>query len=110
MKIVNEKDGDRKYDRISRWNVLEETIISEKSKHAPYADNFDYSKGKQADKLFLTYFKLNGRVIPFNKFAILFPPITLEDRSVISRCDTESGIYLEVDAKARKVRMYRKVD
>lgn len=109
MKIFKDKSGKRQFERISRWNILEDTIISPKSSNAPYADNYDASTVQQADRLFLTYFKRDGRVVAFNKYCTLWPGLELEDHSVLSKYDKDSQTYLEVDMKARKVRMYREV-
>lgn len=40
-KIINEKNGTRKFERIGRWAALDYTIISRSSKFAKYADNYN---------------------------------------------------------------------
>ena len=103
--IVEEKNGTRKFERITCWNKIDETLITRKSIHAPYADNPD-SKG---EKLFLTYFKLNNHITPLNKFGKLMTAVTLSDRSVISRQDTETGYFMEVNSSKDKVRLYKEI-
>ena len=48
--MVKELKGDRKFEKLTRWNILEDTIISSKNKNAPYADVVNGN----TDKLFLT--------------------------------------------------------
>ena len=103
--IIVTKDGGRKFERISRWNIIEYTIVTRKSIHAPYTDNI----GSNDDKLFLTYFKRNNHITPLYKHAVLVPPIVLSDGAILSRCDPETGCYLEVASDNKKVRMYKEV-
>lgn len=103
--MVKELNGDRKFEKLTRWNILEDTIISSKNKNAPYADVVNGN----TDKLFLTYFTLQGKVTPFNRFVTLDTPIKLHDLSTLSRYDEETHSYLEVDTKNRKIRVWREI-
>lgn len=99
-KVFKEKHGDKAYNRSGRWNVLEYTVISDKSVNAPYADNY----GKGDKKLFLTYIKYMNKIIPINKFKDLPEPIELDDFVTLSKYSEELGYYLEV--KGEKVKVY----
>lgn len=103
--MVKELQGDRKFEKLTRWNVLEDTIVSSKNKNAAYADVVNGN----TDKLFLTYFTLQGKVTPFNRFTPLDTPIKLYDLSVLSRYDKETQCYLEVDNKNRKIRVWKEI-
>ena len=99
-KVFKEKQGNKVFERSSRWNLLEYTIISDKSINAPYADNY----GKGDKKLFLTYIKFMNTVIPLNKFKDLPEPILLEDFVTLTKYCEELGYYLEV--KGERVKVY----
>ena len=106
MEAVKEVNGSRKFERVSRWNVLNYTIISDHNRFAKYADN----AGNKNEKLTLTYFKLRNQHYPLNKYGKLATPIQLEDHSILSRQDVEDGIfYLEINATKDKVRLYREI-
>lgn len=104
--IRSEKSGNRKFERISNWNVLTDTIISRKNKMAAYADD----TSANADKLWITCIHQGGKTYPIRRFAVISPEIVLEDNSVISRQDVEnSNLYMEINATKDKVRLYREV-
>lgn len=106
MEAIKEVNGSRKFERVSRWNVLNYTIISDHNRFAKYADN----AGNKNEKLTLTYFKLRNQHYPLNKYGKLVTPIQLEDHSILSRQDVEDGIfYLEINATKDKVRLYREI-
>lgn len=103
--MVKELNGDRKFEKLTRWNILEDTIISSKNKNAPYADVVNGN----TDKLFLTYFTFQGKVTPFNRFVTLDTPIMLHDLSILRRYDEETQCYLEFDIKNRKIRVWKEL-
>ena len=103
--MVKELKGDRKFERVTRWNILEDTIISPKNKNAPYADVVN----NNSDKLFLTFCTIQGKVTPYNRFKKLEQPILLEDLSIISRYDEETQYYMEVDKDNHKIRIWGEV-
>ena len=103
--MIAENGGTRKFERVSRWNAVDYTIITRKSIHAPYTDNVD----SKDDKLFLTYFKQNNHIVPVNKYVVLPSAIKLTDGSVLSRYDSETGCYLEVAKDKSKIRIYKEI-
>ena len=103
--MISEKDGTRKFEQVSRWNVLDYTFISRKSTFAKYADNPDSSDAK----LCFTRFRYDNNWQPFNRFEKLTDSITLADRTVLSRKDTEGDLFLELNSDKSKVRVYREV-
>ena len=103
--MVKELKGDRQFEKLTRWNVLEDTIISSKNKNAQYADVVNGN----TEKLFLTYCVIKGKVTPFNRFTKLETPIMLYDLSVLSRYDAETDYYMEVDQKNHKIRLWKEV-
>ena len=106
QQIIKERGGTRMFERVSRWNVVDYTIISNRNRFAQYADN----AGTGTDKLTLTFFKLRNHTYPLNRFAKLVDKIQLEDLSVLSRQDTETGIfYIEVSPEKDKVRLYKEI-
>ena len=78
MMELTEKNGNRRFERVSRWNVLTDTIISKHNRMAAYADDTD--KGK--DKLWITCFTYSGKTLPIRRYAMISPMITLSDRSI----------------------------
>jgi len=103
---LKEKTGTRRFERISGWNLLDYTIIADRNRFAPYADNF----GKKYEKLTLTYFRLRGRTYPLNMFGKLVDPVVLEDYTKLSRQNVEeTTYYLEINSTKDKVRVYREV-
>ena len=100
--IVKERNGNRVFEKITRWNVLEDTIVSPKNRFAAYADNADSGN----NKLFLTAFTVRGKILPFNRFKKLETPILLEDMSNLVRYDEETGYYMEVNNEDRKIRIW----
>lgn len=103
--IFSEKNGTRKFERISRWNAIDYTIISRSNRLAQYADNYD----SKDVRLNITCFKYGAKVYALKKFARFDTPIILEDRSTLSRLDTEDNLYLEINGLKTKVRLYREV-
>ena len=102
---VKERNGLRRFERVSRWNAIDYTIISDRNKLAQYADN--YGTG---EKLALTFFKWNGHIYPLGMFGKLMEPITLEDFTHLHRQSVvDCDYFLEVDTKKEKVRLYRGV-
>jgi len=103
--LVKERNGGRRFERISRWNNLDYTIIADNNRFAKYADNAGTGK-----KLTLTYFRWKNQRYPFNMFGKLIKPMVLEDFSTISRQSVEDcKVFLEVNATKDKVRLYREV-
>lgn len=101
-----EKAGGRVFTRVSRWNLIDYTIISAKNRLAGYADNY----GTGGNKLNLTYFKFNNHTYPLNYFPKLVTPIQLEDHVTLSRKSTgEDEYYLEINETRDKVRLYKLV-
>lgn len=103
--MVKELKGDRQFEKLTRWNTLEDTIISNKNKNAPYGDVVNGN----TEKLFLTYFVLKGKQIPIKRFGKVAPPLVLEDLSIISGYDPETQYYLEVDKDNRKIRVWKEI-
>ena len=103
---LEEKNGNRRFERVSRWNVLNDTIISKHNRMVEYADEAD--KGK--DKLWITCFTYSGKTYPIRRYATISPTIVLSDRTVLSRQDVEDNrFFLEVNSEKNKVRLYREV-
>lgn len=106
MVVLKTLDGSRKFERISRWNLIDYTIISKSNRFVKYADVDDFGK----NKLSLTFFKLRNHTYPLNMFAKLVTPIQLEDRSVLTRQNVENDVYyMEVNSNKDKVRLYKEV-
>lgn len=103
--MTKELKGERQFEKLTRWNTLEDTIISNKNQNAPYADEVNGNK----EKFFLTYFIYKGKVMPFNKFKLLDTAILLDDMSNLIRYDEETGYYLEVNPKTNKIRMWKEI-
>lgn len=103
-KILNERNGSRRFERISRWNALDYTCITDNNKHAKYADN-----AGTGQRLTLTYFRLGTHVYPLKMFS-KSAKIMLEDFATLSRQNIEdSTYYLEVNTEKDKVRLYREL-
>lgn len=103
--MIKERNGGRRFERISRWNSLDYTLIADKNKFAKYADNTGTNQ-----KLTLTFFRLGSRRYPLNMFSKLVKPIHLEDFSTITRQSVEDSVYyLEINPEKDKVRLYREV-
>lgn len=105
MAVLQEKKGTRKFEKISRWNVLSYTTITRNNANAKYADNAD----SKNDKLFLTYFRLDNTVFPFRRFEKVAEPVMLSDLTRLVMKDSESNMWLEINATKDKVRMYKEV-
>lgn len=104
--VFKEKDGNRMFARVSRWNLIDYTIISTKNRLAEYADNY----GSGANKLNLTYFKFNNHTHPLNYFPKLVTPIQLEDQVTLSRKSSgDDEYYLEINSAKDRVRLYKLV-
>lgn len=104
-KILNEKSGNRKFERVGAWNAIDYTIVTRKSTYAPYTDNYSSSDSK----LNLNYTKSKGKIIPINRFKKLTTPINLDDLIVITSVDPETGLYVETDGIQERIRFYREV-
>ena len=98
-----EKAGNRIFERLGRWNAIDYTIITRKNINAPYADD------NGGDKLWLTYFKPRGVVMPLNKFKNLDNKLSLEDHITLSLYDSEDGLYGEMNSDNTKIRIYKEV-
>lgn len=103
--MVKERNGSRVFEKMSRWNSLEDSIITPNNANAKYADN----AGSGNKNLFITYFKRDGKIFPINRFKKLDAPIMLEDLSRITMKDTESDYWIEINETKDKVRVYREV-
>ena len=103
--LLNEKNGDRKFERLSRWNTLDYTLISRNNQFAAYADNYNSSDAK----LNLTCFHVGTTLYPLRRFGKLDKPVSLDELSTISRYDPVTGFYLEINSDKSKVRLYREV-
>ena len=104
-KIVSEKNGTRKFERIGRWTALDYTIISRSSKFAKYADNYN----SDDIKLNITGFKHYNEYRPFNRFKPITEPVKLSDLCKIVMKDEEDNLWLEVSPDREKVRLYKEV-
>ena len=104
-KIFTEKGGTRKFERLSRWNLLEYTVISRNNRYAEYADNYD----SKANKLNITLLRFITKMLPLRRFAKLDKPIILEDLSPLSRYDEETKLFLEMNSDKSKIRLYREL-
>lgn len=103
--MVKERKGTRKFEKMSRWNTLEHTIITPNNVNAKYADN----AGSGNKKLFITYFKRDNKIYPINRFEKLAQPVILEDFSQLVMKDTDSDYWLELDQANDKIRVYKEV-
>jgi len=103
--MIKERNGNRQFEKMSRWNSLEFTIITPNSVNAKYADN----AGSGNKNLFITYFKRDGKIYPLNRFEKLEKPLMLEDLSRLVMRDTESNYWLEMDSKKDRVRVYKEI-
>lgn len=104
--IIGERFGDRKFERLSRWNLIDYTLISRNNRLAQFADNYG---DKNASKLNLTCFKFGAKVYALKQFSKFDDPIILSDHSSISRIDSTNNMMLEVNSDKTKVRLYREV-
>lgn len=105
-KILSEFRGDRKFERISRWTILEDTIISRNNRFAQFADN--YNSGD--DKLRITIFRKGNLPLPYAKFTDLSDTIMLDDFAVLSKICIEDSIYAEINKTEDKIRLYKEVN
>lgn len=104
--ILKEVSSGRVFERISRWNVIDYTLVSRKNRLAPFADNYD---DKNAASLNLTCFKFDTKIHPLKQFETLATPIVLEDNTVLSSCASDKNMLLEVSPDGNKVRVYKEV-
>ena len=103
--MVRERNGNRSFEKMSRWNSLEYSFVSPRNINAKYADN----PNSGAKQLAITFFRRNGKVFPLKRFEKLDKPIILEDFSVLTMKDTGSDYWLEVDKNADKIRVYEEI-
>ena len=104
-KVLSERHSSRKFERASRWNTIEYTIVSRKNRFAEFADNYDDG----SDKLNMTWFKVNNTMFPVNRFIRLESNIILDDYSTLTRQDPETHMFLEFNKDKSKVRVYNEV-
>lgn len=104
-KVLVERNSGRKFERASRWNSVEYTIVSRKNRFAEFADNYN----SDSDKLNMTWFKINNVMIPLNRFVRLDNNIILDDYSTITLHDPETHMFLEFNKDRSKVRLYNEV-
>ena len=103
--MVKERNGKRQFEKMSRWNSLEDSIITPNNANAKYADKI----GSGNKSLFITYFKRDGKIFPINRFEKLDTPVMLEDLSRLTMRDTESNYWLEINEDKSKIRVYKEV-
>ena len=103
--MVKERNGRRSFEKMSRWNSLEYSLVSPRNVNAKYADN----PNSGCRQLSITFFRRNGKIYPLKRFKQLDKPIVLEDFSVITMKDTESDYWLEIDKDADKIRVYEEI-
>jgi cyanate lyase len=103
---LTEKNGIRRFERISRWHTLTDTIISKHNRMVAYADEAD--KGK--DRLWITCFVHGSKTFPIRRYAAISPAIVLSDRSVLSRQDIEDdSFFIEINSDNSQVRLYKEI-
>ena len=103
-KVLRERNGTRQFEKLSRWNTLDYTLISRNSIFAKYSDDPN-SKGA---KLCLTRFIFQNNWQPLNRYHKVDKPIMLSDLTVLSRQDSDNpDIWLEMGED--KIRVYREV-
>lgn len=103
--MIKERNGDRMFEKMTRWNTIEYTTISHKNINAQYADPSSASGAR----LFLTYIKRHGEIVPIRKFKPLDSPVMLEDLTVLTAVDIEKGLWLEMNKDKDKVRLYQEI-
>lgn len=103
-KILAEKNGTRSFERLSKWHILDYVMVTRKSSFARYATG-----GARAEKLDLLHYKVGGVTFPYFRSEELAPVVVLEDGSQLTRKDTETDMFLEVDITRGKVRLYREI-
>ena len=103
--MLFERNGSRQFEKLSRWNKVIYTTISRKSIYAPYAEP-DSNGGA---KLWFNYFIVKEQTYPLRKFQKLDTPVILNDLTRLSMHDAETGMWLEVDEKNEKVRLYQEI-
>lgn len=104
VNYIKERNGSRMFEKISGWNAIDYTIISDRNKFAKYADN----AGSKTEKLTLTFFRIRKQIHPLTQFEKLVTSIQLEDFSVLTRRHIEDDKYfLEFNADKEKVRLWK---
>ena len=94
-KVLRERNGTRQFEKLTRWNTLDYTLISRNSTFAKYADD-------PCSIVFQNTWQ------PFNRYHKVDKPIMLSDLTVLSRQDSDNpDIWLEVGTD--KIRVYREV-
>ena len=105
VKLLRDRNSNRKFERNTRWNAIMYTIVSRKNENAAYADNYNTDD----KKLFLTYIRCFSKNIPIGRFIRLDNPIVLDDFSKLVAYDETTQYYLELDEKNEKARIYWEV-
>ena len=103
--MIQERSGSRYFEKRSRWNVIDYTVISSNNINAKYGDKV----GSDTNRLFLTYFKFGEKVYPLNRFKKLDTPVMLEDLTRLTLKDSESNYWLEMNETKDKVRVYEEI-
>ena len=103
--MLTERNGVRKFEKISRWNTIAYTTITRKSVYAPYAE----PTSTEGEKLWFNYFILKEQTYPMRRFEKLEKPVMLSDLTRLSMHDPESGLWLEVDEDKEKIRVYKEI-
>lgn len=103
--MLTERNGTRKFEKISRWNTIKYTTITDKSTYKQYAE----PSSSTGAKLWLNYFSIRDQWYPLRKFQKLDTPVMLSDLTRLSMHDPESGLWLEVDEDKEKIRVYKEI-
>ena len=104
-KILSERKGDRKFERVAQWTNIEYTLVSKNHRFAQFADNY----GIRDDKLQITLVGRGQFKSPLRKYNLLPQPIILEDFTSLCKVDFEDNIFLEIDKEKDRVRMYKEI-
>lgn len=103
--MLQERNGTRKFEKLSRWNSIAYTTITDKSVFAPYAE----SGSNGGAKLWLNYFVVKGQTYPMGRFKKVDTPVMLDDLTQLVKHDAENALWLEVDEVNEKVRLYKEI-
>lgn len=101
--IFQEKNGNRKFTRNSKYNDVIDDIVSRNSSLAKFADN--YETGDK--KLFVSYIRSGGKVLPLRAYKQLETPVVLPGGVKLTKYNESDGSYLE--EKGNKVKLYWEV-
>lgn len=101
--MLTERNGTRKFEKISRWNTIKYTTITDKSTYKQYAE----PSSSTGAKLWLNYFSIRDQWYPLRKFQKLDTPVMLSDLTRLSMRDGD--LWLEVDEQNEKVRVYQEI-